>query len=331
MDKVKVLSRRARIATVCLAGRLHPSVERNREQAMGLLELALRQRPDLVCLPETFATASVEGTPQQLAEGVPGPTTDAVAERAKAHGCYVICTLLTRRDGRYWNSAVLIDRSGSVVGIYDKMHPVTSTADYTLMEGGVAPGTAAPVFDLDFGKVGIQICFDAGFPETWQELAAQGARAVFWPSAYNGGFPLQAYAYLHHYYVISAVWSERSRIIDPCGRILAETDRLAQVIWRDINLDYVVCHYDFNWSIPDRLLKAYPGRVEVRSYMDDAHLIVEPLDDALTITQLQSEFGFESTAAYHERHRRAYSSLREDSPAPPQDAAHGRRPMHDKD
>jgi hypothetical protein len=216
------------------------------------------------------------------------------------------------------------------VGIYDKVNPVTSTADYTLMERGVTPGTAVPVFDLDFGRVGIQICFDAGFPETWQVLAAQGAKAVFWPSAYNGGFPLQAYAYLHHYYVISAVRSERSRIIDPCGRILAETDPLCQVIWRDINLDYVVCHSDFNYSIPDRLLQAYPGRVEVRSYKDDAHFVVEPLDGTLTTAQLQSEFGFESTAEYHERHRRAYRALREGGQAPAQEAAHGRRPMYSK-
>ena len=167
---------------------------------------------------------------------MPGPTTDAVARRAREHGCYVICPIKTVRQGVYWNSAVVIDRTGEILGIYDKVHPVTTSSDYTVFEGGIAPGPVdPPVFDLDFGRIGIQICFDAGFPETWQALADKGAQIVFWPSAYNGGFPLQVYAYLHHYYVISSVRTDKSRIIDPLGGILAETDDVTSVIYRDIN------------------------------------------------------------------------------------------------
>jgi len=323
---------KARIATVCQGGHFHNSVEENRKYVMRLLDLALRQKPDLVCLPEAFTTVSVSDTSNtELAETVPGPTTDAVAKRAKKHESYIICPIRTKRDSKIWNSAVVIDRSGEILGIYDKVQPVTTSSDYTVFENGVTPGKEIQVFDLDFGRIGIQICFDIGFPEGWEKLRQNGARMVFWPSAYNGGFPLQVYAYLHHYYAVSSVRSDKSRIIDPCGVILAETDQLVNVICRDINLDFLVSHYDFNYSIPDKIMKTYPSRVEIRTHRDDGHFLIEPIDDALTIEQLKKEFGFEPTFQYHERHREAYRSIHQGKAPVAQRAAHGDRPQYAKE
>ena len=323
---------KARIATVCQGGHFHNSVEENRKYVMRLLDLALRQKPDLVCLPEAFTTVSVTDTSAaELAETVPGPTTDGVAKRAKEHGCYIICPIRTKRDSKIWNSAVVIDRSGEILGIYDKVQPVTTSSDYTVFENGVTPGREIQVFDLDFGRIGIQICFDIGFPEGWEKLCQNGARMVFWPSAYNGGFPLQVYAYLHHYYVVSSVRSDKSRIIDPCGVMLAETDQLVNVIYRDVNLDFVVSHYDFNYSIPDEIMKTYPSRVEMRTHRDDGHFLIEPIDDTLTAEQLRKEFGFEPTFQYHERHREAYRLIHQGKAPVAQRAAHRDRPQYSKE
>lgn len=323
---------KARIATICQGGHFHNSIKENRKYVTGLLDLALLQKPDLVCLPEAFTTVSVNDTSTtELAETVPGPTTHAVAERAKEHGCYIICPIRTKRKSKIWNSAVIIDRLGDILGIYDKVQPVTTSSDYTVFENGVTPGSEIPVFDLDFGRIGIQICFDIGFPEGWEKLCQNGTRMVFWPSAYNGGFPLQVYAYLHHYYVVSSVRSDKSRIIDPCGVILAETDQLVSVIYRDINLDFAVSHYDFNYSIPDKIMKAYPGRVEIRTHRDDGHFLVEPVDDSLTTEQLQKEFGFESTFQYHQRHREAFKLIHQGKAPVPQKAAHGDRSQYSKE
>ena len=321
----------ARIATVCQAGFASPSVDGNRLHMMGLLDLALRQKPDLVCLPETFNSAGVpRSTIAQVAESLPGPTTDAAAQRARQGGCYVICPLVTRRDGQCWNSAVVIDRQGAILGVYDKLHPVTSSCDYTTFEEGTQPGSAAPVFDLDFGRVGIQICFDIQFPAGWASLAEQGARLVFWPSAYNGGFPLQTYAWRHHYYVVSAVHTNTARIIDPCGAVLAETDALMNLVTREINLDYAVCHYDFNYNIPERILQRYPGQAAVRTYPDEGHFLVEVLDDSLTIARLKQELGFLSVDEYTRYHQSALDRLRAGQLPIPQQAAHGDRPMYTK-
>jgi predicted amidohydrolase len=323
---------RARIATVCMGRHFYPSIEQNRAYVLDLLDLALTQNPDLVCLPETFPTVTVQADSiDELAEPVPGPTVDAVARRARKAGCYVICPLKTVRQGVYLNSAVVLDRSGEVAGIYDKVHPVTTSNDYTLFEGGTFPGPVdPPVFDLDFGRVGIQICFDAGFPETWQALAEKGAQIVFWPSAYNGGFPLQVYAYLHHYYVISSVRTDKSRIVDPLGNILEETNDLTGIVCHDLNTDYAVCHYDFNYTIPDRIMAAYPGQVAIRTDRDSAHFLVEPKDDKLTIAQLQAEFGFESTFLYHQRHRDAFAQMAQGQAPSPQKAAHSDRSQYSK-
>jgi hypothetical protein len=131
--------------------------------------------------------------------------------------------------------------------------------------------------------------------------------------------------------VVSSVSTEKARIIDPCGAILAETDYQSNVIVRDINLDYAVCHYDFNYSIPDRILATYPGRVEIRTHWDAGHFLVEPLDPGLTISQMKSELGFITVQEYIAFHQNAYTALRAGNVAKPQQAAHGERPAYQKE
>jgi hypothetical protein len=126
------------------------------------------------------------------------------------------------------------------------------------------------------------------------------------------------------------VRTDRSRIIDPCGTILAETDDLVSVLYRDIKLDYAVCHYDFNHAIPDQIMAAYPGRVDIRPHRDDAHFLVEPVDDTLTVAQLQAEFGFEPTFQYHQRHRDAFARIHQGESPVPQQAGHGNRAQYSK-
>lgn len=325
------MNTRARIATVCQNGTFFPTLEANREHVLSLLDLALAVKPDLVCLPETFTTVGIDNPKEMHAEPVPGPTTDAVAERARRSASYVVCPIRTSRNGKQWNSAVVIGRDGSIVGIYDKTHPVTTAEDYTAMESGIIPGAQdPPLFDLDFGRVGIQICFDAGFPETWQFLADGGARLVLWPSAYNGGFPLRAYAYLHHYHVVTSVQSDGSRIIDPLGAVRAATDERLHMVYRDLNLDFAVSHWDFNYSVPESIISSYGERVDVSSDRNSAHFLVEPRDPAVRIDALKSEFGFETTAEYHDRHRAAYAELRAGGSAQPQTAAHAGRAQYSK-
>lgn len=330
-EEAETVGKVARVATICQAGRFYDTVEGNLKHIMKLMGIAFSCEPDLVCLPEAFATASVRKPLAELAEPLDGPIVRAVAEKAREHSSYIVCPLYTKRSERVYNSAVVLDRSGDVVGVYDKLHPVTSSHDYTVFEEGVTPGSEVKVFDLDFGRIGVLICFDIMFPETWQALAEKGAMMVVWCSAYNGGFALQAYAYLLHRYVVSSVRTDRSVVVDPLGNVVAETDALKNVAVAELSLDYAVAHYDFNYSVPDWVVRKYGRRVEVRSSRDDALFLVESRDPSLTVEQLQREFGFEPVDVYVRRHRLAYEHLLRGEKPPPQEAAHGKRAMYSKE
>ncbi len=324
------MNTRARIATVCFAGDIPATVEKMRQRVMELLSIAAADGTDLVVLPETCISPRGYVPPPELAEPVPGQTIDAVSRIARERRCYIICPLVTKREGQLFNSAVVIGRSGEIVGIYDKLQPVTSSPQYTEFEGGIAPGRDLPVFDLDFGRIAIQICFDAGFSHNWRKLADKDVRAVFWCSAYNGGFMLQAYAALHQYHVISSVRSSKSRFIDPCGRVTAQTGGQVDVIWRDINLDFAVCHSDFNYALPERIAAKYGPRVNIQGDVDTATLYIEPVDPAITIAHLQQEFGFETWKQYMSRHVCALGKISRGENPEPQQALHGDRPMYTK-
>jgi beta-ureidopropionase len=324
------VSTKARIATVCQGGRAGHSVEANREYVMGLLHQAAAHKPDLVCLPESFNTVGVE-LPGDGAEPLDGPTVSAFSQAAKANGCYVICPIRIIEEGRVYNSAVVLGRDGLVAGVYHKACPVTTSPDYTVFEG-VTPGSSIPTFDLDFGRIGIQICFDIGFPRNWQALENAHAKLVFWPSAYDGGFPLRAYAYLHRYYVVSSTRAGRSRVVDPCGEVLAETADDEPVAVRDVNLDFMVCHWDFNMGVPDRIAQAYGDRVEVRHWDEGcAHFIIEPKDAGVTTAQLRDEIGVETAEEYYARHITGYAAIHAGSPPLPQKARHGARAQWGKE
>jgi predicted amidohydrolase len=299
-------------------GLLGPTVDANMQTAMELLELAGSLKPDIVCLPEAFATAGTPGGPHDKAQELSGPAIEACASVARKLSSYIICPVLTTREGRVYNSAVIIDRAGGIAGVYEKVHPVTSRWDFSEVESGVTPGSEAGVFELDCGRIGVQICFDIGFPETWQDLADGGAELVFWPSAYDGGFPLRAYAYLHSYYVVSSVRTVRSRIIDPLGEVLECTGRRMQVASQRIDLDYMVCHSDFHWQMAAEMTRTHGADVYTRTLDEEGRFLVASDRDDLELSALAQEWGLGSNRDYHDRHRRAYTSLRQGKEAEPQ-------------
>jgi len=293
----------------------------------GVLALGWSQEPDLVCLPEGFSTAGSTLSRAEKSETVPGPTTDFFAALAREHRSIIICPIATAREGRFCNSAVILDRNGDVAGVYDKVQPVTSTWDFSEMESGVTPGSQVPVFDLDCGRVGIQTCFDIEFPETWVELDRQGTEIVFWDSAYDGGFPLQAYAYLHSYYVVSSVRSSHARIINPLGEVLDHTGPRVPIAVRTIDLDYMVCHHDFHHGMIEEMMRLHGDKVSVRMMQEEGKTLVESNSEEMPMGKLAEVFGLVSRREYADRHRRAYPALRRgEAPEPQRPGFAGRQP-----
>jgi beta-ureidopropionase len=288
-----------------------PDPRDNLRRGLELLDAAGRQGADLACLPEGFMAAGLPGDRLRgLAEPIPGPAFNAVAACARQYRMYVVAGFYAQRDGRMQNVAALIDRDGALVGVYAKKHPTEGE-----IESGVTPGGAVPVFTTDFGRLGLGICFDINWQPFWAELAAQGADLVCWISAYEGGFPLQAYACLHQFPIVTSVWPYHARIIDKTGRVLAASSRWGRLAICDLALDKALFHTD---GQADRILPIqarYGARVRLETFTEEHLFTLESLDPSLTVADIVAEFALTEYRSYLARCTDAQVAARVPAPA----------------
>lgn len=201
------------------------TLDGNREVIARMLDKAGQQRPDIVLLSENVSDRWVELPLEKTAEPVPGPFTNLLAEKARQYRMYVATSMHEDADGRIFNAGVLIGRNGELVGKYRKVHlPLTEA------ESGVTPGDKYPVFQTDFGKVGLMVCWDYWFPEVARLLRLNGAEIVLLPIAGDGDrmhwdVASRARAMDNGVYLVSSstVAESSSAIIAPTGQVLAQT------------------------------------------------------------------------------------------------------------
>jgi predicted amidohydrolase len=291
------LPRKVRVTTASFAFLSPRSVEANRASAAAYVDAAGAERADLVCLPETLLDAGIPRAERTTGETIPGPTFDLLAERACANRVNVVAGLLERRGDRTENVAIAIDREGRLVHRYSKIHPTIGEVEVRCITPGDAPG----IVDLDFGRVGLATCYDIGWPHVWQDLADRGAEVVVWPSAYDGGFPLRAYAWTHFYYVVSSVWGEHSKVIDITGRELASTSRWNHLTSATIDLEKRVFHVDEQVAKLHQIQTQYGTRVTTVGYSEENVFTLESNDPALPLAAIVAEHGLESFRDYHAR------------------------------
>src|SRR5256712_3079246 len=173
---------------------------------VGLVQMAMSADPDanlkkaaakiseaaaagarLVCLPELFRSQYFAQREDpglfDLAEPVPGPSTEALGNVAKQAGVVVIAPVFERRAaGLYHNSAAVIDADGRVVGLYRKMHIPDDPAYYEKFY--FAPGDLGfRAFDTRVARIGTLICWDQWYPEAARLAALRGASVLFYPTA----------------------------------------------------------------------------------------------------------------------------------------------------
>ena len=269
------------------AGRVSTAIER--EAATGV---------DLVALPELWS-----GQEHHTPEAIDGPTVSAMAKLALGLRTYIVCPLDRLDEGRRFNSAVLIDRAGKVVCVYDKAYPYWSEYD---LEPPVQPGCRVPVYQADFGKVGMATCFDVNFPEVWQLLAEGGAELVVWPSAYSGGTTLQAHALAHHYYVISSTLSGDCLVYDITGRrILHERIAGLNCTRVTLDLDRGINHENFNSEKLQELLAEHPDDAEKELHLPmEAWFVLRAKRPGVSARALAKEYGLEELREYIQRSQR---------------------------
>ncbi len=172
--------------------------DENLHRAVSFVEEAAKLGAQVVCLPELFRSQYFcqreDAALFDLAETVPGPSTEALGRIARERKVTVIAPVFERRAaGLYHNSAAIIDTEGKVSGIYRKMHIPDDPAYYEKFY--FTPGDLGfRAFDTGVGKIGTLICWDQWYPEGARLTALRGASVLFYPTAI-GWHPHEKEAY----------------------------------------------------------------------------------------------------------------------------------------
>lgn len=159
---------------------------RNIEKAIKFAEIAIERGAQIICFQELFTTHWFprEMNPRHfsLAEEIEGPTIKHIQRLAETKEVVFICPIFEREGENYYNSAVVIDAGGKVLGVYRKIHvpqiPLWEEK-YYFSSGNLG----FPVFHTKFAVLGIQICWDNFFPEGSRILTLKGAQIIFSPTA----------------------------------------------------------------------------------------------------------------------------------------------------
>jgi predicted amidohydrolase len=189
-----------------------------------------------------FALATGTGsTAAEQAVSLEGTVLDSLAAKAHEHRTWIVMPMTLREADRISNAAVLIDRAGNVAGIYRKTHPISD--ERGVFEGGVTPGSSHPVFDTDFGRLGILICWDMSYDESWQALAETGAEIIVLPTASPQTLRPMSEALRHHVYVVTSALKDNASIFDPIGRVVAQVTEKPGVLVHQVDLSFAILHW----------------------------------------------------------------------------------------
>ena len=272
------------------------TIEKRMKDLLGRMESVYAFEPDVIVIPETIQTSWVKETKalDEIAEDerTPGPITRMLAEVARNQQCYITAPVITKSEGRYYNSSILLNRDGKIEGVFHKVRP---TAAEILPQkyykgGGITPGSLRPpVFKTDFGTVGMQICADASWEENWISLKRDGAEMVLFPSQGPYSNTLSNHAWVNHYYIVSAT-GEDARIIDMTGDVIAADGEFARWVCAPVNLEKEFLHiWPQTLKFKD-IQKKYGRRIRFHVYHKENWATLESLDADLKVRDILKEY-----------------------------------------
>lgn len=261
---------------------------------------------DLVVLPEGAISTGHGWSANDLAVDL--ATVESFGATARQHRTYVVLPVILREGDRVSNTAVVFDRAGKVAGIYRKVHPVAEPNGS--LENGVTPGAEFPVFTCDFGKLGIQICWDMSYEDGWLALARAGAEIVAMPSASPQTIRPAMYALRGRYYVVSSTPRNNATIFNPIGLPVAQITQ-GEVLVQSIDLAYAVLHWSLGLEDGRALKRRFGDRVAyVYSEREDTGVFWSN-DPQMSIGQMIRELNLQEMPAVIDRSRRVQDAARQ--------------------
>ena len=299
------------IATVSQHGIKANSPEEMNLKLLAILEEIVPMNPDIVVLPEVAPFSGIPKRPslEDSAELPYGPITKPYAEYAKRNKCYVIIPTFTKdEEGKFYNSSVLFDRQGKYVGEYRKIYTTGSE-----MEKGIFPGPInPPVFETDFGKISMQICFDIEYVDAWRKLERSDVDIVFFSSANPGGKKLNSLATLFNYFIVSSTRKNEAKIIDKSGADIISTGTWApNWVCAPINLNSVTVTAWPGFTKFADIQKKYGQKILIKNSHLEEFTIIESLDSSLSAKEVVKEFGLETRVEYLNRVQKEQDKNRE--------------------
>ena len=224
------------------------------------LEKIKDEKPDFVILPEMFCCPYQTQNFPVYAEEEGGPVWQQLSEYANQYGIYLIGGSMPEKDaeGKVYNTSYVFDRQGKQIGKHRKVHlfDIDIKGGQTFKESDtLTAGDHDTVFDTEFGKMGVMLCFDIRFPELARMMVNDGAKAIFVPAAFNmttgpahWELSFRTRALDNQIYMIGCApmrdesagyisWGH-SIVTDPWGRVMEMLDEKEGILLTELDLDY---------------------------------------------------------------------------------------------
>ena len=224
------------------------------------LEKIKDENPDFVILPEMFCCPYQTENFPIYAEKEGGPVWQQLSGYAKQYGIYLIGGSMPEKDaeGNVYNTSYIFDREGKQIGKHRKVHlfDIDVKGGQTFKESDtLTAGDSDTVFDTEFGKMGVMLCFDIRFPELSRMMVNDGARIVFVPAAFNmttgpahWELSFRTRALDNQIYMVGCApardvsagyisWGH-SIVTDPWGRVTGMLDENEGILLAELDMDY---------------------------------------------------------------------------------------------
>ena len=251
MEKIKI----AAIQMSTVADKME-----NVRTVKAYLEKIKDENPDFVILPEMFCCPYQTENFPIYAEKEGGPVWQQLSGYAKQYGIYLIGGSMPEKDaeGNVYNTSYIFDREGRQIGKHRKVHlfDIDVKGGQTFKESDtLTAGDSDTVFDTEFGKIGVMLCFDIRFPELSRMMVNDGAKVIFVPAAFNmttgpahWELSFRTRALDNQIYMVGCApardvsagyisWGH-SIVTDPWGRVTGMLDENEGILLAELDMDY---------------------------------------------------------------------------------------------